>query len=181
MSTLQGLLDLAINDNLLYGAGTCSGGGCGSGCCGNNCLQYSSLVARVGIFQTIHLSNYNLYSNVIESCNCFGQPLIYSTISARHGIFSTFSIVSNVSDFSDYVTIPNSNAIDSNGFVYQYDIIVVRDAFFYVTSLNNNYASLSSVCQTFSSNVCTSGPTGPRGVRGFTGPMGPMGPTGQTG
>jgi hypothetical protein len=90
MSTIQDLLDVAVDNNFIYGGGACTRG-CGSGgCCANNCLQYSTLVARVAVFQTLHENPfYNLYSNTIATCNCFGQPIYFSTLSARNGIFSS--------------------------------------------------------------------------------------------
>ena len=90
MSTIQDLLDTAIDFNLLYANGSCGGASCTSGCCPVDCLRYSSLVARIGVFTTTHENpSYDSYSNVVETSNCFGEPVLYSTISARHGIFST--------------------------------------------------------------------------------------------
>lgn len=177
-TTVEDQLDAALAYNLQTSGGACGGGSCG-GCCGNNCLQYSTIVSRIGIFQTVHENPlYNQFSNTVATCNCFGEPILYSTISARHGLFSTIMLTN---DFFDYATTPASNAIDSNGFIYQYDIFVARDAYFYQTSLRNDYANYSSVCQVYSGAFCTAGPTGPMGPRGRTGPQGSTGPTGMTG
>jgi hypothetical protein len=176
MTTVQDQIDAALTYNMISG-GSCGGGG--GACCGNNCLQYSTIVARVGIFQTVHENPlYNQFSNTIATCNCFGQPILYSTMSARNGVFSTIVLTN---DFFEYVTIPTENAIDSNGFVYQYDTFVARDAYFYQTLFRPDYSNYSSVCQVFSGEFCKAGPTGPLGPRGYTGPQGGIGPTGLTG
>lgn len=179
MSSVQDQIDAALEYNLRNSGGSCSGGNCPSGCCGNNCLQYSTLVARVAVFQTLHENIfYNLYSNTIATSNCFGAPLTYSTLSARNGIFSTI-ILTN--DYFEYITVPTENATDSNGFVNQYDYFVARDAYFYQTTLNNDYANFSSVCQVYGGAFSAAGPTGAMGPRGNTGPQGVTGPTGMTG
>ena len=176
MSSVQDQIDAALQINI-------DSGGCGGGCgctCAYNCVRYSTIVAGVGVFQTVHeTAGFSNYSNAALDTDCYGTPIRWSTLSARQGLFSTIVLTPNI---DDYVTEVNSNAIDATtGFIYSYNTFVSRDAYFYITTLTPFWSNYSSVCLTFGDNACTVGPTGPRGVRGPTGSRGPTGVTGMTG
>lgn len=176
MSSVQDQIDAALQINI-------DSGGCAGDCgcsCAYNCLRYSTIVARVGVFNIVHeTTGFSNYSNAPLDTDCYGTPIRWSTLSARQGLFSTILLTSNI---NDYVTEANSNAIDATtGFIYSFNTFVSRDAYFYITTLTPSWSNYSSVCLTFDDNACTVGPTGPRGVRGPTGATGPTGMTGFTG
>jgi len=146
------------------------------GCATGSCLQFSTLTARVGVFQTIHEgSAYMCQSNFPLTYDCYQTPVVYSTISARQGIFSTIIMTSNI---LDYATVPLH--ADSCDFVNLYDTFVCRDPYFNTTIITDCVNNYSTVCLTYRQDI---GPTGPRGIRGPEGPVGPTGPccTGPTG
>lgn len=150
-------------------------GGCCSGS-GTNvpfpCLQYSTIVARVGVFQRIiEGSNWHKQNTYAMTYNGYGAPALYSTLAAGVGIFSTI-IIDNTFD-CDYTTTPATYADD--GSIVQYDTFVSRDAYFAVTALTNSWNSFSTTCISYDPRFSGVGPTGPPG------PLGPIGPTGQTG
>ena len=151
-------------------------GGCGCGTnCGSNCLRYSSLVARLGVFEFLYEgSNYLTQCNAPLTYNCLGDVLTYSTTSARTGVFSTILFTSN---YTNYITLASNT--DSNGFVTLYDTYVTRVMYTNNTLLTPNFSSYSSFCILYSSN--TLGPTGPRGGQGQAGATGDTGPTGLQG
>jgi hypothetical protein len=147
-----------------------------SGCITGNCLQFSTLSARVGVFQMMHEgSNYTCQSNTGLTYDCYQNPVVYSTISARQGVFSTIIMTSNLFDYAT-----TALHADDCSFVNLYDTFVCRDPYFYTTVITDCVNNYSTVCATFRQDI---GPTGPRGIRGPEGPTGPTGPccTGPTG
>jgi hypothetical protein len=148
------------------------------------CLQYSTIVARVGVFQRINeSSNWHHKNTYAMTYNGYGAPAAYSTLAAGVGIFSTIVITNDVTA-CDYTTVPA--VYDDNGTVIKYDTFVARDAFFAVTALTTTCSNYSTVCINFDprfSGVGPTGPPGPRGVTGATGMTGAgaTGPTGMTG
>lgn len=165
-------------------SGACTTG-CGSGCA-SNCLQYSTVVAKLGVFQrVIEGSNYVQQINTPLLYDCYGNVIVFSTMAANQGVFSSILITNS---YTSYVTSVQSSNADGAPVVF--DTYVARDAYFRLTNLTSNYIQYSTVCQLYSSNL--QGPTGPRGVQGppgiqgftgaqgVTGPFG-VGPTGDTG
>lgn len=150
-------------------------GGCASSS-GTNvpfpCLHYSTIVARVGVFQRIiECANWNVQGTYASNYNAYGAPSVYSTLAASVGIFSTI-VVTNTSA-CDYTTTPLVYAED--GSIAQYDTFVSRDAYFSRTSLTNCWSEFSTICMNYDPRFSGVGPTGPPG------PLGPVGPTGVTG
>lgn len=178
MSSVNEQIQLAIQTNLENGpCGACSCGSCTS--CTENCLRYSTLVAAVGVFGTLHeTSNYSNYSNVVSEYDCQKNPISWSTMSTRQGIFSTIIITNNL---NDYVSQPFSNTIDACGFVHQWKYFVAQDAYMNQTIFTSNYYTFSSICGDKMSDRCYTGPTGPKGATGTTGATGATGPTGPAG
>jgi hypothetical protein len=158
-------------------------GFCG-GCCGGNkpatgvpfpCLQYSTIVAKVGVFQRIiEGSNWNLKNTYASNYNGYGMPSVYSTLAAGSAVFSTIVITNTFA--CDYTTTPS--LIDENGTIIQYDTFVSRDAYFNVACLTNNWSKFSTFCINYDPRYSGVGPTGPAGPRGPAGQVGPVGPTG---
>ena len=169
-AALQAQIDAALQDNLVSGA-CCGSGTCTD--CTTNCLRYSTFVAQLGVFYCLHeTSQYANYSNTVASTDCVGRPITYSTLAGKQGIFSSI-IITNT--WNDYVTIPNQDSIDSNGYINQYNVFVAKDAIFFKTIIRPDYYKFSSICELYDLPGCTVGPTGPRGIRGFTGPTGTTG------
>ncbi len=144
---------------------------CGCACatpnCNKQCLQFSSIVARLGIFQYVNEGvAYSANSNVPLTTNCAGDILQYSSISARQGVFSSILITNNIQDYINVPVVTNND-----GFVHLYDTFVATDAYFLTNTLTQSYTNFSTVCATY--EQCATGPTGPRGPRGPTGPAGP--------
>lgn len=154
-------------------SGACTTG-CGSGCA-SNCLQYSTVVAKLGVFQrVIEGSNYVQQINTPLLYDCYGNIIVFSTMSANQGLFSSILITNN---YTSYVTAVQT--ANDDGAPVVFDTYVARDAYFRITNLTSNYDQFSTVCQLYSSNL--QGPTGPRGVQGPPGIQGVTGPTGITG
>lgn len=157
-----------------------------SDCCGADtcaaiptakCLRYSTIVARTGIFGTVHEgSNYLDVTNAMLTNDYQGNVVAYSTISAVHGIFSNIVVTDN---YLDYVT--TAANLDDNGEPTLYNTFVSRDGFFLQTTLTSNYANFSTFCMLYDDCSARVGPTGPRGIRGVTGYTGTTGPTGPAG
>ena len=155
-------------------------GFCG-GCCGGGtpatgvpfpCLQYSTIIAKVGVFQRIiEGSNWNLQNTYASNYNGYGMPSVYSTLAAGVGVFSTIVITNTFA--CDYTTTPS--LVDENGTIIQYDTFVSRDAYFNIACLTNNWDRYSTFCTNYDPLYSGVGPTGPAGPRG---PVGPVGPTG---
>ena len=155
-------------------------GFCG-GCCGGGvpatgvpypCLQYSTIIAKVGVFQRIiEGSNWNLQNTYASNYNGYGMPSVYSTLAAGVGVFSTILITNTFA--CDYTTTPS--LVDENGAIIQYDTFVSRDAYFNIVCLTNSWSRYSTCCTSYDPLYSGKGPTGPAGPRG---PVGPVGPTG---
>ena len=144
------------------------------------CIQYSTIVARVGVFQRIiEGSDWHLQNTYASNYNGYGLPSVYSTLAAGVGIFSTI-VITNSFD-CDYTTTPS--LLDEAGAIIQYDTFVSRDAYFAITSLTNSWAGFSTICNNYDPRYSGIGPTGHAGPRGPTGPIGPtgVGPTGPRG
>jgi hypothetical protein len=154
--------------------------GCATGCDAlpsAKCLRYSTIVARTGIFGTVHEgSNYLGISNAMLTNDYQGNVVTYSTLSAVHGIFSNIVLTDN---YLDYVT--TAANLDSNGEPTLYDTFVSRDGYFLQTTLTGDYANYSTICLLYDDSGARVGPTGPRGIRGVTGFTGQTGTTGITG
>jgi len=168
MSSVNAQIQLALQTNLENGpCGSCSCGSCTS--CTTNCLRYSTLVAAVGVFGTLHETpNYSNFSNSVSNYDCQKNPISWSTMSTRQGIFSTIIITNNL---NDYVSQPYSNTIDSCGFVHQWKYFVAQDAYMNQTIFTSNFANYSSICgDNQAPDICYTGPTGPKGATGPTGP-----------
>lgn len=141
------------------------------------CLQYSTIVAQVGIFKTLHEGPaYIQQSNVIVSRDALGNPAIYSTVASRMAIFSTIILTPN---YADYITTPL--VLNSNGGVLRYNTFVCGDPFFQITRISPNTFNYATVCSKYYTNDSNIGATGPRGLPGPTGYTGPQGPTGVVG
>lgn len=174
MSSVYEEIQKVLHINALSGSGPASNCECD---CTVNCTQFSTLSARVGVFQTVREgSGYTQYSNTPLAYDMTGKPVQWSTVSARQAVFSTI-IFTN--DYMDYVTIGRNQNVD--GFYHNYDYYVARDAYFMTTTITDNYAKTSTICGAYESNACRIGPTGMRGVRGPTGMTGATGPFGRTG
>lgn len=171
---------IAIAELSNYNTGWC--GGCAGS--GTNvplpCLQYSTIVARVGVFQRIiEGSNWGLRNTYASNYNGYGAPSVYSTLAAGVGVFSSIIITNNFA--CDYTTTPALT--DENGSIVQYETFVSRDAYFAITALTNCWSTFSTVCINYDPRFSGVGPTGPPGPRGPQGPLGtgPTGPFGLTG
>jgi microcystin-dependent protein len=154
------------------GGNTCGNGG--SGACTNNCSckQFSTVSARVGIFQYVHEgSGYSNYSNTSLTSTVLGEVSVYSTAVCRQAYFSSIILTSN---YKDYIT-EGAREDPETGTYTLYNTFVARDGYFSNIFITNNYSNYSTVCDTYYSTCTTRGPTGPRGIRGVTGPTGPQG------
>ena len=75
-------------------SGACTTG-CGSGCA-SNCLQYSTVVAKLGVFQrVIEGSNYVQQINTPLLYDCYGNVIVFSTMAANQGVFSSILITNS--------------------------------------------------------------------------------------
>ena len=156
--------------------GLCAEGNCACDC-SERCLRFSTLSARVGVFQTVHEgSGYNNINNAALTRDCMGKVITWSTISARQGVFSNIVLTDNI---SDYVTVGAN--INKDGFYHTYDTYVARDAYFGFTTINPNYTKFSTMCDMYDTSADLIGPTGLRGLIGPIGMDGPRGHTGYTG
>lgn len=169
MSSVDDQVNLALADQA-------DPGGCGCTTnCGSNCLRYSTLSARLAVFEYLYEgSNYLNESNVPLLYDCLGNVIVFSTTSTRTGVFSTILLTSN---YTNYMT--TADVTDGRGFTNLYDIYVSRVAYVNNTLITPNVANYSSFCILYSSNL--QGPTGPRGAQGQQGPQGDTGYTGVTG
>lgn len=156
------------------------------GCCSGGifyntnfpCLQYSTVVARVGVFQQIQqTSNYAQYNTSVLTYNEYGKPNLYSTLVSGTGVFSTIILTSNLDSYNTSI-----NTINSDGNVLTYNFIVAKTAILantlYPIASWSNYATS---CVTYDPRYSLVGATGPVGPRGVAGPTGPLGITGYTG
>jgi hypothetical protein len=171
MSSVANEILKALDINALQGG--CDGNACACDC-SERCLRFSTLSARVGVFQTVHEgSGYNNINNAALTRDCMGKVITWSTISARQGVFSNIVLTDNI---SDYVTVGAN--INKDGFYHTYDTYVARDAYFGFTTINPNYTNFSTMCDMYDTSGDLIGPTG---LRGFVGPTGIDGPRGYTG
>lgn len=178
MSSVEEQIQTAELSNYTSWCGGCTSGG------GTSvqfpCLQYSTLVARVGVFQRIiEGSNWNRQNTYATTYNGYGTPAVYSTLAAGVGIFSTIVITSNY--HCDYTTVPG--VIAEDGTIINYDTFVSRDAYFAITALTCDIGIASTSCIKYDPRYSAVGPAGPVGPRGPVGPLGPTGAgaTGSTG
>ena len=161
MSSVQNEITKTLDENATDGDCCCV---CSAPDCNQRCLQFSSLVARVGVFKYVHEGpSYIANSNVPLTTNCYGDIMQYSSISARQGVFSTILITNNVADYANVPVLTNAD-----GFVHLYDTFVATDAYFNTNVITNSYTNFSTICGKY--DQCTTGPTGPRGPRGPAGP-----------
>lgn len=168
MSSVLNEITKAMNSRM-RSSGVCTGTGCPC----VNCMRYSSLVGRVGVFESIYEGPiYSNYSNVPKSQDCFGNTLVYSTVSARHGMFSNILITPN---YMDYTTSVITSNVDGAPVIY--DTYVAQTAYFNQTEVTVHYANHSTVCAVVESNA----PCGGCGSGCGSGPTGPIGPTGPPG
>lgn len=172
-SSVSTQIAIAELNNLNHGfCGGCCGGGATATGVPFPCLQYSTIIAKVGVFQRIiEGSNWNLHNTYASNYNGYGMPSVYSTLAAGTGVFSTIVITNTFA--CDYATTPSLT--DENGTIIQYDTFVSRDAYFNVACLTNNWSKYSTFCINYDPLYSGVGPTGPAGPRG---PVGPVGPTG---
>jgi len=173
-SSVSTQIAIAELNNLNNGfcGGCCGGGGITATGVPYPCLQYSTIIAKVGVFQRIiEGSCWNLQNTYASNYNGYGMPSVYSTLAAGVGVFSTIVITNTFA--CDYTTTPS--LVDENGTIIQYDTFVSRDAYFNVACLTNSWDRYSTFCTNYDPLYSGKGPTGPAGPRG---PVGPVGPTG---
>ena len=145
----------SLGVNALLNSCARTGGACSAtnSCDCAQCMAFQRVSARTGIFQYVVEGDptYKNYTNTVCRNDCYGNVIAYSSISARHGVFSNIILTSNV---CDYVTIPAHE--DMNGFTNLYDVFVAGVAAFSSITLTPAYTSYSTICQLYDTCLGTS-------------------------
>lgn len=141
------------------------------------CLQYSTFVAKLGVFSIIQETpSYSNIDTTVSAYNSYGTPASYSTLSCHSGVFSTIILTNNLQNFTTRVL-----NYDNFGSPIQYDVVVGTKLVCQETVLGKAWSNINTVCTKFDPRFALKGPTGPQGPIGYVGPSGPTGSVGPTG
>lgn len=173
-------MDSLLNQAELSNAATPTCCGCGSTNYPNSnfpCLQFSTVVARVGIFEYISEgAGWSNYDTSVLNYNRYGNPAQYSTLVMRTGLFSTVKFVTNIEEYQTTV-----KTADPDGHPIVYETLVAEQAMLRQLIITTNWEAYSTYCLKYDPRYSLVGATGPIGPPGIAGPTGVTGPTGELG